>query len=43
MNVYDLARIDEHIVAARADPSHPHLTQHGHDLVATKLIATGIT
>jgi len=43
VNVYDLARIDEHIVAARADPSHPHLTQHGHDLVATKLIATGIT
>ena len=43
VNVYDLARTDEHIVAARADPSHPHLTQHGHDLVATQLIAIGIT
>lgn len=43
VNVFDLARTDEHIVAARADPSHPGLTQHGHDLVAAQLIASGIT
>ena len=41
VNVYNLARTDEHIVGARADPSHPQLTQHGHDLVATQLIAIG--
>jgi hypothetical protein len=42
VNVYNLARTDEHIVGARADPSHPQLTQHGHDLIATQLIAIGI-
>jgi hypothetical protein len=43
VNVYDLARTDEHIVPPRTDPSHPRLTQHGHDRVATQLIAIGIT
>ena len=43
VNVFDLARTDEHVVSARADPSHPRLTQHGHDLVAAQLIASGIT
>ncbi len=43
VNVYALARTDEHIVAVPADPNNPHLTQHGHDLVATQLISFGIT
>ena len=42
-NVYDLARSDEHVVAAGVDPSHPQLTQHGHDLVAVHLMAIGIS
>lgn len=43
INLYNLARSDEHIVAAGTDPRHPQLTQHGHDLVATQLISLGIT
>ena len=43
VNVYALARTDEHIVAAQASPSHHQLTQHGHDLVAKRLIAIGLS
>ena len=43
VNLYNLARTDEHIVAAGSDPQHPQLTQHGHNLVATQLITSGIT
>ena len=42
VNLYNLARTDEHIVAAGTDPRPPQLTQHGHDLVATQLISIGI-
>jgi hypothetical protein len=41
VNVYNSARTDEHVVGAGADPDHPQLTQHGHDLVAMQLIAVG--
>ncbi len=43
VNVYDQARTDERIVDPRSDPQHPQPTQHGHDIVAAQLIATGIT
>ncbi len=42
INTYSLARTDEHITTVKTDPRHPQLTQHGHDLVATQLIATGL-
>jgi hypothetical protein len=41
VNTYSLARSDEHVTTVNTDPLHPQLTQHGHDLVATRLIATG--
>ena len=43
VNVYDQARTDELVVDPGSDPQHPQLTQHGHDIVAAQLIATGIT
>ena len=43
VNVYTQARIDELVVDAGSDPQQPQLTQHGHDIVAAQLIATGIT
>jgi hypothetical protein len=43
VNVYDQARTDEQVVAPGSDPQHPQLTQHGHDVVAARLIASGIT
>ena len=43
VNVYDQARTDELLVDPGSDPQHPQLTQHGHDIVAAQLIATGIT
>ncbi len=43
VNTYNIARTDEHITANKTDPHHhPRLTQHGHDLVATELIAIGL-
>ena len=42
INTYSLARTDEHVTTVKTDPLHPELTQHGHDLVATQLIATGL-
>jgi hypothetical protein len=42
VNVYDLARTDELVVEPGGDPRHTQLTQHGHDLVAAELTATGI-
>jgi hypothetical protein len=43
VNVYDQARTDELVVDPGSDPQHPQLTQHGHNLVAAQLIASGIT
>ena len=43
VNVYDQARTDELVVDPGPDPQHPQLTQHGHDIVAAQLSASGIT
>ena len=42
VNMYSLARTDQHVTTVDTDPLHPELTQHGHDLVAAKLIASGL-
>ena len=42
VNVYSLARTDQHVTTVKTDPLHPQLTQHGHDLVARQLIDTGL-
>ena len=43
VNVFRLARTDDHLVTGESDSRHPQLTQHGHDLVASHLIALGPT